>query len=141
MDLNILYQVREYAEVSGDKTTDNLDVILNDKKYQSEYENYINYITAIGSENCNLEAGVVISTVDEVFRNYVSNYLISIDKVRISFKKKIGSLILLLPVLGKKIVDLNREYERKKMLKSVLENSIENSELNRIEKIILEYEW
>lgn len=47
IELPVFYQVREYAEDSGDKTTANLDLIIHNPQHREEYQVFLNYISEI----------------------------------------------------------------------------------------------
>jgi len=89
MDLPFLYQVREYSDVSDDKSTDNLEVILGSECYTEEVKNFQNLIIDNSKNIEALDQRALIQTLNIVLKHY-SEQLILFKNQPISFKKYIG---------------------------------------------------
>lgn len=141
IELPVFYQVRENALDSGDKTTVNLDIILEDEKYFTEYEKYLNYIISSIAINVNIDKVILAEKLDFTFRKF-AKYLKEIKektKAKLPFKKKIGKVINFIPFFGNLLIKKNREIERMKYLDKIVITNEDKQELNKIEKIIKKY--
>lgn len=137
-ELPFLYQVREYAENSGDKVTDNLDKILYDEKYKNEFNNFIallaNKVAVLTKED--------ETKVQEELRNILQRFSQSSvlqRKPKISFKKRIGLLVHHIPVLGKQLIKKNRELEKAADMKKIVRTENDKEQLLLIETLIKKY--
>ncbi len=140
IELPVFYQVREYAEDSGDKTTDNLDIITSDTRYREEYQLWLRYISRIVSGITGLSEEDSFNKIDQLFNNFSKS--LQKDKEQkpgISFKKKIGNIIGNIPLIGVKIISKNRELERKAALALLIKNEMDKKNLAAVEKIIKTY--
>lgn len=138
-ELNVFFQVREYSNTSDDKSTDNLDVIVNSANYQTEYINYLNYISDILKTENHSEGTEYFHKMDSILKSYAET-LIN-DKIRNNpgIKKRLGSLIVKIPFFGKLIVELSREKERLDGLKQIIKTTEERRSLEMIANKIKEY--
>ncbi len=140
-ELNVFYQVRENADDSGDKSTDNIDRIVSNDKYKIEYDNYLNYVSTIIAAENNLDKSICKQTVVAAFERFAKelNNTRSGVEQQITLKKKIGNLVGKVPLIGKQIVLANRDAERKRFLSLIVKNTIEQKELERVEHLIKRY--
>lgn len=139
-ELPILYQVREYAEDSGDKSTDNLDIMYADTKYENELKNYVEYVSDIIFRFTFNELEERKSVINDVFRPFGKR--LAQQKILakyISFSKQIGNTISLIPVIGKKIVMKYRLYYQRKNLNAVIRTKEDKLHLEKIKKLIFKY--
>jgi glycosyltransferase domain-containing protein len=141
MELNIFYQVREYADDSGDKLTDNLDVIIHAPEYRHEYKEYINFISAAIAKEISMELPEIATALHTILESYATSLQTQAEKKEVnqSLKKRIGNLISVFPVFGKKMVMYNREKERNFNLSRIVKTKEENNDLIVLERKITEY--
>ncbi|MFT3907927.1 MAG: TIGR00180 family glycosyltransferase [Ferruginibacter sp.] len=126
-DLPVLFQVREHAETSDDKTAENLDIILKDKKYHEELVNFLDHIVEKGAGSVNIDKGQLKELVHKTLADY-GRKIESFKTIPVGFKKKVGKFILKVPFLGKKYVD-NRRYKESM---ASLEKKITGKDLEHI---------
>ena len=137
-ELSFLYQVREYAEDSGDKVTDNLDKILHDDKYKNEFDNFI-YLTAAKIAAVIKKDEIKIQEELRTILRRFSQSPILKNKTKISFKKRIGFLVQYIPIIGEQLIKKNRELEKAADMKKILRIEEEKQQLLKIESIIKKY--
>lgn len=134
-ELNVFYQVRENAEDSGDKTTDNLDRIIENEKYKEEFNLYINYIAQIIIKNYpQIGEDKIKNKLIETLKNFSATLNEKSIKI-VSFKKQIGNFVGK-TIVGKKLVKINRYLEREKMLKLIIQSKKDKLSLKQIENTI-----
>ncbi len=139
IELPLLYQVRESAEDSGDKTTENLDVIFQSHSYDSEREIFLDYLAKKIS-------GVLCINILES-KNNLTAILLSFAKelqslkknVRPIVSKKLGKYVAKVPIIGEYIVMKRRLRLQNKKLIQNIRSSTELHELENIKRIIIKY--
>jgi glycosyltransferase domain-containing protein len=134
-DLNTLYQVREFSEASDDKITNNLDVLLNDNSSKFEIDNFLDILVANSFFTTDADKEILREKINDTLTEY-SFALWSFKKTEIPVRKRVGRIISLIPVIGKKIVQRNREMVRSKILHQHLREEDIN-ELKKIEEILV----
>ena len=137
-ELPLLFQVREYSQDSGDKVTINLDQMLHDKAYNGAIESFLDFMARKICFDINESSKVVRDKVLEYFQTFAQK--ISESKA-LSFKKKVGNKVAKLPVVGKKMIQLNRKLEalKKEDISLVLRTEEEKRELDHVSSIILKH--
>ncbi len=138
-ELPILYQVREFAEDSDDKTATNLDTILDDSNYANELHSFKDFILTKLTEPTNFKTNKVEEVLNEILISF-SAQLKANRNQKVSFKKRIGKLISFVPVIGKTIILKNREKERAKQLQTVVKSQSDKEELERISKLLIKFQ-
>lgn len=137
-ELPFLYQVREYAEDSGDKTTDNLDKILIDEKYKNEFNNFMAFAAGKVATLTKENETKLQEELRHIFQKFSQSPLLQ-RRTRISFKKRIGLLVKHIPVVGEQLIKKNRELEKAADMKKTLRNEDDKKHLPVIEAIINKY--
>jgi glycosyltransferase domain-containing protein len=137
-ELPILFQVREFSSDSGDKVTINLDQMLENEMYSDEVESFFDLLTLKVSHYVNNPAQIVKDKLREYFKIFCQR--ISESKA-LSFKKRVGNVVSKLPVVGKKMIRLNRRLEafQKQNISLIVRTEEEKQELNRVSDIILKH--
>ncbi|WP_415156693.1 TIGR00180 family glycosyltransferase [Parafilimonas sp.] len=135
-ELNILFQVREYATDSDDKTADNLDKIFNDEKYKPELDSFISFLS--------FKLNHILPDKDQLFfyaflQDIFKKLAVVIHQSKfpsISSRKKIGRVIQHIPFLGNWIIRKNRAIEKNRRLSKVVKTPSERNDLAKIESIL-----
>jgi hypothetical protein len=109
-ELDSLYQIREFALDSDDKTSINLDVLLFDDKMKLEYERFLELIVNNSKQINTLNGAISKENLKKIIDSYV-HQLIVFKKKKKSIKKLLGQIIFLLPIIGKIIIEENRMIE------------------------------
>ena len=131
-ELNVFYQVREFAEDSGDKTTINLDAITLEDSYAAEFEAYIQLMVRKLSA---IPADVQITGVQLI--DILTDFARTINMTPApSLKKKVGKLIENIPFIGKRLIHYNRSIESRNELKKVIRTEAEERALQHVQSII-----
>lgn len=135
IELPVFYQVREYAANSDDKTTDNMDAIMGNSLYRDEYNGYINYILeTIPPQFSNEDTR---KTVQLIFEKMANKLALQKEMPRpVSFKKKVGSIIGGIPVIGKKFISHSRNIENKRSVSRIIKNERDRQNLLMVENFI-----
>ena len=140
IELPVFFQVREYTHISGDKTTDNLDVIYTEGRYSTELNNYLEYTADIIShmitmdkETCKQALNDILSVFAEKLAAQKSMY------VSVTFLKRAGKIISHVPFIGKKIILYHRSISRKKQVSGILRTKQDIVNLHVINRLILKY--
>jgi len=137
--IDTLYQIREYSAISGDKTTENLNKILDNPKYETELGNFLYHILSFCHEKKS-----PIHLIDKIFiYKILKNYSEKLTQTSLldtqPVDKKIGKIIQILPYLGPLLI---RAYRNIKLLfESVnIELKYRNeSEIFKVKKSIQTY--
>lgn len=138
-ELPFLYQVREYAEDSDDKTAININTIIKNKAYEKDLNHFIKYV-----------AGKVYKIIETNDTRQMEQQLLEglqtlayhIDAAAStppSLKKRIGTLINFFPVIGSRIIAASREAGIQKKLAQVLHSPDDLEELQKIKAILSTY--
>ena len=138
-ELPCLYQIREHAEDSDDKITDNLDAILGQEKYRSEKEAFIELLTANSAAIISESKEHVRRAITEVLSKFAASPLIAKPLVRLTLKKRVGLFIKKLPLVGAWVVEQSRRLERSHNLKAIVKTSDDKKHLFEIEMILKKY--
>lgn len=132
-ELNIFYQVREFSWTSDDKTTNNLDVILFDEKYDREFNSYLHYLSNIAFKITNVNFK---ECSDKIYKTlHFFSKQIAKDKENMkksSLTKKIGNLITFFPILGENIVIKRRLKQQRREIAHVVKNLDEKRQLDQV---------
>jgi hypothetical protein len=139
-ELPVFYQVREFAEDSADKTTDNFDMIVGNPKYKTEYEQYLEYIADLISSITGSAVGSALEHVKNILNEFAESLRSSkMLHGKISFKKKIGLFISQVPFIGKALILKSRDVEKKQKLSLVVKSARDKDNLNNVEVSIRKY--
>ena len=140
IELPIFFQVREYTEVSGDKTTDNLEIIYSNERYRKELNNYLDYITDIASNAISLDQPLIRKKLNDCLSEYARQLVIEKNSLNpVTFLKRLGRIIGYIPFLGKKMINFSRETSRKKQISAIVRTDQDNKNLKIIIQLILKY--
>ena len=137
-ELNILFQVREWVEDSDDKTTLNIDLILNDHLHKNEVSEYLDFISNSLCISGDFYKEEIVRSVLNSLQKYAS-FKPSQFSGKKSFRKRVGFLIAAIPLVGKRIIQKNRTLENRNNLKKVVKNISDENQLNEITAIIKKY--
>ena len=100
--LDIFYQVREYAVDSGDKTTDNLDVIYSRESYKKQLHIFLDYMAKVVSDITGLSLEYCRKRLDEILKGTAEELKMQkLASGKPDLTKKIGNLIQHIPVEDK----------------------------------------
>ncbi len=136
-DLPLLYQVREYDKASDDKTTENIDTIITEKKYNVEYESFLNHIVSKSVT----KDGVNLHWLKNIIETALKNYAVRVKgfkQTKMPVNKKIGQVIRLVPVIGERLVQTRRlKLSMKRVQKYLTEQDWQ--QLHEIERILKRY--
>ena len=136
-DLTCLYQVREYAEASDDKTAENIDVVLHAEKYKIELQLFLDHLAGKIDDSAGLDKNALKAFILKELNNYASQ-IESFKKAKTGFKKRIGYVVGAIPFVGKQYVQNNRYKQSIMDLRKYLTKK-DFVELDNIEKILKQY--
>jgi glycosyltransferase domain-containing protein len=137
-ELPFLYQVRESAEDSDGKTTDNLDKILHDEKYKNEFKNFIAFTANKMAALIKDDETKMQEELKNILQRFSQSPLLQ-RRTRISFKKRIGLLVQHIPIVGEQLIRKNRELEKALDMKKTLRSEHDKRCLSDIQTIIKKY--
>lgn len=136
-ELPILYQVREYALDSDDKTTTDIDRLVFEKQFEGELNNFKSFIAK------KIVAIISISDLqaNEIVNNIIHSFANTVRSIRsnVSPKKKIGKLINNIPIIGVWLIRRNRSLENKTRLKAYINMENYKKEIGIISRLLLKY--
>jgi len=137
-DLPVLYQAREHAEGSDDKTVINLDTIVQDGQYKAELTGFLNHIV----DKTTNAVSVNSSSLKDAVLNALENYALKIETFKrsgIPLKKRIGKLLSLIPFFGMRYLQKKRLNESNRSLKKYLSEQ-DFKELASLQTILKKHE-
>ncbi len=134
-ELPFLYQVREYAEDSDDKTAVNINALLKDQAFKPDIDDFVRHLSSkinswIDSREASIEArlttglALLASSIENSYR------------IRPSLKKRVGQLVALIPVVGKKIIETSRKKELEAQMSKLIRSKNEEKELQKIASLL-----
>lgn len=135
-ELPFLYQVREYAEDSDDKTAVNINTLLKDPAFKPDIDDFVKHLS---SKINNWVNGQEPASVEARLKTGLAKLASSIEKsyrLPPSFKKRVGQLVSLMPVVGKKIIEKSRKKELEAQMAEIVTSENERSELKKIASIL-----
>lgn len=138
-ELPVLYQVREFAEDSDDKTAINLDTILDNTAYKTELWDFKSFLLTKLTTITNLTTDKAEQLLDEILISFSAQLKDNCNQ-QVSFKKKVGKLISFIPFIGKTIIIKSRQKERAKQLQTVVKSQSDKGELERISKLLIKFQ-
>lgn len=135
-ELPILYQVREYALDSDDKTAPDLDTIAAkaNQLEQYEFDSFINYTSDKIWHSANISKCNLKEIIDKFSQQLLANRW-----QKISLKKRIGFIVNLIPFLGNWLIQKNRKRETERDLKMVIKTKEDEQNIVRIKELLLRY--
>ena len=134
-DFSFLYQVRQYAEDSDDKITDNLDTIIFNEKYRDEWKAFVSLCAENAAAATHLSEAVIEPQIKIRLSDFAS-HMMSARHIPLSLRKRIGSVVNRVPLLGPGLVSLNRKTENKKDLKKALRTGYDHRVLSAIRAVL-----
>ncbi len=136
-ELPVLYQVREHAKDSDDKTALNIDVLATEK----QHENEMNVFTSLIAEKMSAILTISIDESMRIIKNIIQSFAseISEERNKISLKKRIGNLLTHLPLIGSWLIKINRSLENKNRLQAYFDIKTEKKEIENISDLLLKY--
>lgn len=138
-ELPFLYQVREYAEDSDDKTAININTLLKDPAFKPDIDDFVYYLSSkINTWINNQEASAVTSRLNMGLARLAASIENSY-RLRPSFKKRVGQLVALMPVVGKKIIQKSRQKELEAEMSSIVTTKTAVDQLSEIRNILKSY--
>lgn len=135
-ELPFLYQVREYAEDSDDKTAANINTLLKDPAFKPDIDDFVKHLSSKinnqvnGQEHGSVEARLKIGLA-RLASSIENSY-----RLPPSFKKRVGQLVALIPVVGKKIIAKNRKKELEAQMAKLISSKQEEKELQKIASLL-----
>ncbi len=138
-ELPILYQVREFAEDSDDKTAVNIDTMLDNFEYAKDLNDFKHFILNKLVSITNL----LYEEAEKRFENILHSFSAQLKTNRnqkITLKKRVGMLISYVPVIGKKIISKSREKEVAKQLVTVIKTQSDREELTKISQLLIKFQ-
>jgi glycosyltransferase domain-containing protein len=137
--LQVLMQVREFAENSDDKITRNLDAVFTDEEFKAAYKAFLNFEAVRVAASTGKEVSACRDVLDRIFMDH-ARYLQALKKqTKPTLVKQIGSVVERIPVVGKKLIRLYRDIERKKNLQLFVRNKADQLHLLKIRNFINQY--
>ena len=136
VELPLFFQVREYTADSGDKVTDNIDVIIHSEKYREEFDKYLGYIAAtIAKENIGQQENAVVK-LKKIFAGFADTIKKEQRKKQRSFGEKITGGILRLPATTIRGI---AKLKRGAVINLVIKTSQDKKNLEKISGFINAY--
>jgi len=129
-DLNVLYQVREHADISDDKMADNLDTILANPGYKDEFTSFINHILDKAAGFTSMSRVQLKEVLIDTLNSY-ADQIKSFREIKIPFVKRAGRVIEKIPIVGKSLI-VNRRYSQSKLS---IKKHLPASDYRELEKV------
>lgn len=134
-ELPLLYQVREYAFDSDDKTADNIDTIVTNKAYREEWQRFVDFIARKTQRIAGLPDETVIAReLNAIFVQFAGSVQQQ-NVPAVSWKKRLGQALAVMP-LGKQLIAQNRVKEKNKALQLVLKTDADKQYLQQINQLL-----
>ncbi|MGE9314704.1 TIGR00180 family glycosyltransferase [Niabella sp. CJ426] len=135
-ELPFLYQVREYAEDSDDKTAVNMNTLLKDPAFKPDIDDFVNHLSSKiihwnNSQKSEMVKDRLITGFARLATAIESSY-----HLKPSLKKRMGRIVALIPVVGKKIIEKSRKKELETQMAEIVASENERSELKKIASIL-----
>ena len=140
-ELACLYQIREFAEDSDDKITDNIDIIFSVKKYKQERESFLNLLAQNASTILNEDINRIFKKVSNVLEQFAKSPQVAKKDQNVSVKKRIGQTLQNIPIVGKWLIERNRKFERARDLKKLLSTPEDQKQLHKVESYLKKYAY
>jgi glycosyltransferase domain-containing protein len=135
-ELPFLYQVREYAEDSDDKTAININTLLKKPEFRPDIDDFVYYLSSkISAWINNHEASAVAARLNIGLARLAASIENSYHQ-KPSLKKKVGQLVALIPVVGKKLIEKSRKKELEAQMAKIVTSENERNELKKIASIL-----
>lgn len=136
-ELDFLYQVREYAEDSDDKTAININTIVKDDIYKKDLDLFVDFLSKkinvwLPEQNMDVLRMQLLTWIQSL-----ANEIDKRANLRPNFKKQIGILIAKIPIIGKPLIEANRKAELNNQMAKIVKSNTDRLELNSI-KVLLE---
>ncbi|WP_114792366.1 TIGR00180 family glycosyltransferase [Niabella yanshanensis] len=135
-ELPVLFQVREYAEDSDDKTALTINKMFREPRFRSEIEDFLGHLlTAIQRYMPTEDPKKIMHTLGQGINNLVD----SIDRnhnMKPSVKKMAGRFIASLPLLGARIIEKSRARDRQDKMSKIIVTRLELDQLDEIRSIL-----
>ncbi len=135
-ELDFLYQVREYAEDSDDKTAVNINTIIREDRFQNDLNEFIHYLT----EKIQADIpGADREILEHHLKLGLQKLAAHIDRqnnLKPTLKKRVGRLVGGIPFWGNKIVQASRKAELDNQMKQFVKSVSEYQQLDRIRELL-----
>lgn len=138
MELPVLYQIREYSETSDDKTTDNLDRLFSDEAHKNDLDAYVEFLATRISAIAGKDKPTVAARVMGFLQRFAGQLATS-SRTRISFKKRIGRIVVGIPGIGPMLIRKSRKQAIASDMKKVIRTDADRRTLASMTSIIKKY--
>ena len=139
-ELPVLFQVREYACNSDDKTIPNLDSALDEELFQAEYNCFLDNQSSVMADAAGKDKAVCKQLLNDVLMKYAVYLKALKNGTKKEAAKQIGSVVQMLPFVGKKIIEGYRSAKEKEKLQPFIKSEADNSDLDAIRNTILRFQ-
>lgn len=134
VELAVFYQVREYSEHSDDKTTINLDKLFYQKQYEAEMATYLGFLAGKVSAVTGCEKTDAFTKTERALKRFAKELRAPVPPP--TLKKRIGTVIARVPLLGNRLIENSRRRERMADLTRVVSTARDRKNLHVVETII-----
>ncbi len=135
-ELPILYQVREYAEDSDDKTATNIDTMLYESQFSKDLLAFESYISNKLALMAKLDYDTALIKVKQIIQSFSAT--LELNRVeKTTLKKRVGKIVNAIPFFGNKFIGISRKKETEKQLHFLFENQQNKEELDKISCVLL----
>ena len=136
-DLDVLYQVREHADISDDKVADNLDSIIANSVYKAEFTSFLDHMLNKSTGFVNMSREQLRKMLVSVLDGYVDQ-LKAFKKMKTPLIKRAGLIIEKIPIVGKSLLQNNRHKQSRLSVKKNLSET-DHRELEKITCVLNKY--
>src|SRR5690606_34309861 len=140
-ELDCLYQVREYATDSDDKTAVNINTIVKNTAFSKDLDAFLLYISHKIKEQLPEESR---EKLKERLLSGLQKLAESIDRrasAKPTLKKRVGNIISGIPLLGSELIKANRRAELNNQLNRIVKTKEDQLELSRVQSILQKYRY
>ncbi len=135
-ELPVFYQVREYSPLSDDKTTVNMDAIVDNDLYREEFGQFISSQAAVVAKITGKSLTACIEELTVIFSGFARRLPGIRNRADTSITKKVGQLLVKFPLIGASIVRIFRSVKTKRELALVIKDRADQQQLLRVKQQI-----
>ena len=140
IELPVFFQVRESAEDSGDKTTDNLNVIIHSPAYSEEYKNFLYHVSETISSIAGCTADIVLLHIQGIFNNFSQSVIPEREKNKsLPILKRLKNFMYRIPAVCRKWILKIGKIGKGPTIRLVIKTDKDKKNLEEIADLIKNY--
>ncbi|WP_346236494.1 TIGR00180 family glycosyltransferase [Niabella insulamsoli] len=138
-ELDLLYQVREYAADSDDKTATNINKIVKEDQYKNDLDAFIFFLVKKINGQLSFGADEIQTSRILTGLKRLANSIDANASQKPTLKKKLGSIIAYIPFFGSKLIAKSRKSELAKQLARFITTDEDRAALSKIRSILADH--